>query len=86
MGEGWEESLRKTQEQCMEVIQLHFVSFCKNLSKLHERYEIVISYPQNILKVLSFPAPSSTNNFCICRTKETLYLFGLLVTCRTNED
>lgn len=70
----------------MEVIQLHFVSFCENLSKLHDGHEIVLSYSQNILKVLSFPAPSYTNHFCICRTKEPLCLFGLLVTCRKNED
>lgn len=32
MGEGWKERLRKTQEQYMKVIPLHFVSFSENLS------------------------------------------------------
>lgn len=61
--------LRTTKEQCMEVIQLHFVSFKENIFKLHEKHEIALSCAQNILKVLSLVSTFSINHFCICRKK-----------------
>lgn len=76
----------RTKEQCMEVIQLHFVSFRENIFKLHETHEIALSCAQNILKVLSLVQLFPLITFASAGKRGPLYLLGQLATFRRTED
>lgn len=77
---GWERGRKggeKNQEQCVEVIQLHCVSFKENIFQLHDRHEVALSQPPCFLKVWGLLSPFPMNHFCICGNKETsLFLWS----------
>lgn len=66
--------LRTTKGQCMEVIQLHFVSFRENIFKLLEEHETALSCAQDIVKVWSLVSTFSINRLLHPQEKGALFI------------